>query len=723
MYRRNNQRIGAGASLLGTPPTGYNVNIALSHARNEVHCLKRQVSELTAHTETVKFELTNMLKGKDLAYEQMVDKNRKRFSDLIRENEGLSLKVTETTKQLSVKSAELTVNNQTWKQKYEDLEKKTTKKLDDQQQSLESKVTGLLSTNISLQEKLHKQQANNQQLEAEHKLLKIKTEALDETIRENEGLSLKLTETTKELSVKSAELTVNNQTWQQKYEDLEKKTTKKLDDQQQSLESKVTGLLSTNISLQEKLHKQQANNQQLEAEHKLLKIKTEALDETIRENEGLSLKLTETTKELSVKSAELTVNNQTWQQKYEDLEKKTTKKLDDQQQSLESKVTGLLSTNISLQEKLHKQQANNQQLEAEHKLLKIKTEALDDTIRENEGLSLKLTETTKELSVKSAELTVNNQTWQQKYEDLEKKTTKKLDDQQQSLESKVTGLLSTNISLQEKLHKQQANNQQLEAEHKLLKIKTEALDETIRENEGLSLKLTETTKELSVKSAELTVNNQTWQQKYEDLEKKTTKKLDDQQQSLESKVTGLLSTNISLQEKLHKQQANNQQLEAEHKLLKIKTEALDETIRENKGLSLKLTETTKELSVKSAELTVNNETWQQLEAEHKLLKTQRDSLAALIKSQEETHHEMVTISDFTELCLISRIQQLEDTISKEHQILITRIQELEDDKTVLENICLDLKKKKRGIFGRRMQDRQTEMDKMRRKMQDKETKK
>ncbi|MPV02253.1 hypothetical protein FVA96_23890 [Escherichia coli] len=215
----------------------------------------------------------------------------------------------------------------------------------------------------------------------------------------------------------------------------------------------------------------------------------------------------------------------------------------------------------------------------------------------------------------------------------------------------------------------------------------------IRENEGLSLKVRET-EQLVVKNAELMV-----------------------------KVTGLLSTNISLQEKLHKQQANNQQLEAEHKLLKIKTEALDETIRENEGLSLKLTETTKELSVKSAELTVNNETWQQLEAEHKLLKTQRDSLAALIKSQEETRHEMVTISDFTELCLTSRIQQLEDTISKEHQILITRIQELEDDKTVLENICLDLKKKKRGIFGRRMQDRQTEMDKMRHKMQDKETKK
>ncbi|KAL6106457.1 uncharacterized protein ACO6RY_10330 [Pungitius sinensis] len=352
------------------------------------------------------------------------------------------------------------------------------------------------------------------------------------------------------------------------------------------------------------------------------------LSDMTRENEGLSLKLTETTEQLSVKSAELTVNNNIWQQKYDDLE---------------SKVTGLLSTNGSLQEELHVQRARNHQLEAEHKLLKIKTEALAETIRENEGVSLKLTETTEQLSVKSAELTVNNKIWQQKYDDLQ---------------SKVTGLLSTNGSSQEELHLQRARNHQLEAEHKLLKIKTDALAETIRENEGLSLKLTETTEQLS----ELTVTNKTWQQKYNDLEKKTSNELNCQQQSLESRVTGLLSTNGSLQETMDMQRAKSR-LEAEHKLLKIETEAL----------------------------------------------------AALQNSQEETHHEVVSTS---ESCLIAKIRQMEDTIAKGDQILITRIQDLEDDKTLLENICLDLKKKKRGIFGRRMQDRQTEMDKMRRKMQE-----
>ncbi|KAL6106459.1 uncharacterized protein ACO6RY_10330 [Pungitius sinensis] len=104
-----------------------------------------------------------------------------------------------------------------------------------------------------------------------------------------------------------------------------------------------------------------------------------------------------------------------------------------------------------------------------------------------------------------------------------------------------------------------------------------------------------------------------------------------------------------------------------------------------------------------------------LEAEHKLLKIETEALAALQNSQEETHHEVVSTS---ESCLIAKIRQMEDTIAKGDQILITRIQDLEDDKTLLENICLDLKKKKRGIFGRRMQDRQTEMDKMRRKMQE-----
>lgn len=49
---------------------------------------------------------------------------------------------------------------------------------------------------------------------------------------------------------------------------------------------------------------------------------------------------------------------------------------------------------------------------------------------------------------------------------------------------------------------------------------------------------------------------------------------------------------------------------------------------------------------------------------------------------------------------------------------ITKIRQSQVEKTALETICLDLKKKKRGVFGRRVQDRQT--DKMRRKAQDKE---
>ncbi|KAM8860228.1 uncharacterized protein AB9W97_019869 [Spinachia spinachia] len=286
--------------------------------------------------------------------------------------------------------------------------------------------------------------------------------------------------------------------------------------------------------------------------------------------------------------------------------------------------------------KLVSRELAHDKLVADHKI------KVSNLIKENESLSLKLAETTKQLVLKSAELTVNNKTLQQN-DDLEEKTFKELDYQPKSLESNVTTLLSINSSLQEELHKQRAENHQLEAEHKLLKIETEALTKTIRENEGLSQKLAETTQELSVKSAELMVNSQTWQQKFDDLQEKTFKELDYQRKSLESNVTALLSTNGSLQEALHEQRATHHQLEAEHKLLKVETE----------------------------------------------------TLGALRKNQEEAHQ----------------------------KILISKIQDFEKERTVLENICLDLKKKKRGIFGRRMQDRQTEMDKMRRKMQDKETKK
>ncbi|TNN53223.1 hypothetical protein EYF80_036584 [Liparis tanakae] len=41
---------------------------------------------------------------------------------------------------------------------------------------------------------------------------------------------------------------------------------------------------------------------------------------------------------------------------------------------------------------------------------------------------------------------------------------------------------------------------------------------------------------------------------------------------------------------------------------------------------------------------------------------------------------------------------------------------LKDENTLLENICLKLKKRSRGVFGRKMEERKVELDKMKRKM-------
>lgn len=60
----------------------------------------------------------------------------------------------------------------------------------------------------------------------------------------------------------------------------------------------------------------------------------------------------------------------------------------------------------------------------------------------------------------------------------------------------------------------------------------------------------------------------------------------------------------------------------------------------------------------------------ELEAENILLKER--------ESQDKTHQEMVTSSKFTELCLISKIRQMEDIITKGDQILITKIRQMED---------------------------------------------
>lgn len=60
-----------------------------------------------------------------------------------------------------------------------------------------------------------------------------------------------------------------------------------------------------------------------------------------------------------------------------------------------------------------------------------------------------------------------------------------------------------------------------------------------------------------------------------------------------------------------------------------------------------------------------------MEAENILLKKERES-------QDKTHQEMVTSSKFTALCLISKIRQMEDIITKGDQILITKIRQMED---------------------------------------------
>lgn len=111
--------------------------------------------------------------GKDLAYDQMVCEHKTTLSDHhiqnpypIEQNTCLVLKLTETEEQLA--SAELTVNNQTWQQKYDDLEEKNNNSPWSLKQQGYSPPTSLYS----------RQEADNQQLEAEYKLLKIKTEAL-----------------------------------------------------------------------------------------------------------------------------------------------------------------------------------------------------------------------------------------------------------------------------------------------------------------------------------------------------------------------------------------------------------------------------------------------------------------------------------------------------------------------------------------------------------------
>ncbi|KAL6105369.1 uncharacterized protein ACO6RY_06914 [Pungitius sinensis] len=237
----------------------------------------------------------------------------------------------------------------------------------------------------------------------------------------------------------------------------------------------------------------------------------------------------------------------------------------------------------------------------------------------------------------------------------------------------------------------------------------------IKEIEGLTLRLTE--------SRDLTASSDSWQQKYHDLEKKTTKDLQDLQvkyQKMATEVENLTLQKFSETLKVNKdkegilqklRETQEQLISEEEKYKDLESRTVKELNHKQQILETRVTALYSDNVALEEELNKQRAINCHLEADNTLLSQWKEGMVEIQMRQEKDIQQ-----------ISNTLQQMKDEVNGTNQIAISKIKQLQDENTLLENICLDLKKKKRGIFGRRMQDRQTEIDKMKRKMQDEETK-
>ncbi|XP_054453129.1 golgin subfamily A member 4-like [Anoplopoma fimbria] len=688
--------------------------------------------------------------------EDLIQQRETEILDLIKTKDSLSEKQTETQNQLISKRAELLQSNEAWQVKYDALEEKTTKDLDLKQQSLDT-------LQAEYQRKVN---------QVEKQIHLMDTEILD-LIKTKADVSEKLTETQNQLINKEAELLQSEKDWEVKYEALEEKTSKDLDQQVLSWETKVQQLedekkVLEDICLQMKKKRRgffdgamdRRNNQRkgaiahqdqkvhhlkvaltrandelysltiqmsdLEVFKKQSLIEKESFCRSVSEGEAKTSsleKLLEVTKDRikhleSLRELKETVTTAESQKSRETIKKQETEishlkkslqlQLNNKGAELQKSEEAWQAKYNALEEKFTKNQAKTQnweklQIDYKEKVNQVEeqihqrdTEILD-LCMEKEGLSQTLTKTKTLLISKEAELLQTEKDWQEKFNNLEMKTTKDLDQKDQSLETLQVEHQRMMNQVEETIHQRD----------------TTILD-LCKEKEGLSQTLTETQNQLSNKEAELLQNEKDWQEKYEALEMKTTEDLDLKEQSLKTLQVEHQDKQTETQNQLISKRA---ELLQSNEAWQVKYDALEE-------------KTTKDLDLKQQSLdTLQAEYQRKVNQVEKQIHLMDTEILDLIKTKADVSEKLTEtqnqlINKEAELLQSEKdwelkYEALEEKTSKDldQQVLSweTKVQQLEDEKKVLEDICLQMKKKRRGFFGQEFGNFQHELEKKKKK--------
>ncbi|TNN82846.1 hypothetical protein EYF80_006803 [Liparis tanakae] len=253
---------------------------------------------------------------------------------------------------------------------------------------------------------------------------------------------------------------------------------------------------------------------------------------------------------------------------------------------------------------------------------------------------------------------------------------------------------------------------------------------------------------LEEKIQTLESKNHAWQDKYEAREQKTVMKED----YLVTQILNLRSERSAMAKKLDEQLAEIERLELENQVLTQKqqnheseTEQVQQLTAQNKMLediSLRLkkknlgfcgrkmqdrdTELDKmknKMAVKQNKMVVkqNKKKGKQVVVENQEeetsaltangLETRIKNLLSECRAVEETCQERIDTAE--------RLELENKVLVQKQQSQESEIQQLTYESEILEEICLQFKRRTLGRFGRKMQDRRTELDKMKNKMKNK----
>jgi len=344
-------------------------------------------------------------------------------------------------------------------------------------------------------------------------------------------------------------------------------------------------------------------------------------------------------------------------------------------------------------------QEENKHLKSQSKLVSQTTEALEQETSEDLEKTLNVEPQVPQVQLSQLEdsltETVETQVWKDKFNTLEQKGELR----EKCWENIIKDVLSEHRAVEEKLEKQLAKTARLELEKQVMAQSQQTHESEVKQltdqSKNMKEKIDSLTETAETQCQLLSSETQVWKDKFNALEQKS--KL---RRIFWDKNIKVLSEHKAVEEKLKEQLAETQ--------LKLEKQVLAQSQQTHESEVEQLTDQSKNLKeIDSLIETVETQFW-------------KDKCKALARQSELK----LMLWNIEIRNMLSERRAVEEKLEEQQKQILARYQQTYESKVKqltkksknLEDLCLWLKKKTLGTYGRKMQDRVTELDKMKNKM-------